>query len=119
VEVPAVSYREISGGGEPESSADIRARVIRARTIQQERFALEDLHTNARMRPGDVQRWCALDRRSQDLLERAIIRLGISARGWNRILKVARTVADLGDSADIAAEHLAEAIRYRSLDRRG
>ena len=116
VEVPAVPYREIAASEESEASTSIQKRIVRARDTQLRRLTEAGIHTNARMRPAHVRASCGLDRASESLLEQAITRLGISARGWNRILKVARTIADLDGSEAIAAGHVAEAIRYRRLD---
>jgi magnesium chelatase family protein len=118
VEVPAVPYKEIAGSEESEASASIQKRIVRARAAQLRRFGGAGINTNARMRPADIRACCVLDGTSESLLEKAITRLGISARGWNRILKVARTIADLDGSQTIAAGHVAEAIGYRRIDAR-
>ncbi len=118
VEVPAVRYRELSRTGEGESSADIRARVEAARTIQQGRFSRTPrVHCNAQMGPRLIRTHCALDAAGQRLIASVIDRLGMSARAHDRILKLARTIADLAGSDAIAVPHLAEAIQYRTLDR--
>jgi magnesium chelatase family protein len=119
VEIPAVSYREISSDAASESSASIQTRVIRAGEVQLHRFDGSPVRSNARMRPADLRRWCRLDAASERLLEQAITRLGLSARGWNRVLKVARTIADIDQAETIAVPHVAEAIRYRRLDTTG
>ena len=116
VEVPAVPYREIAGSQDSEASAAIRQRIVAARDAQRRRLAEAGIHTNSRMKPAHVRTWCGLDSECERLLERAITQLGLSARGWSRILKVARTIADLDGSEAIAAGHVAEAIRYRRLD---
>jgi magnesium chelatase family protein len=118
VEVPAVPYKEIAASEESEASASIQKRIVRARAAQLRRFGGAGINTNARMRPADIRACCVLDGTSESLLEKAITRLGISARGWNRILKVARTIADLDGSQTIAAGHVAEAIGYRRIDAR-
>ncbi len=118
VDVPAVPYREIAGGGPAESSIDIRKRIVRARDVQVARFAGGNRHTNARMLASEVETHCALNAEGERLLENAITHMGISARGWNRILKVARTISDLEGSEDISPTHIAEAIRYRTMDRK-
>ncbi len=112
VEVPAVPYKELRGDAAPTSSADIRARVERARAIQQARG-----HYNARMPARMVRKLCALDETGERTLEMAVRRMGFSARAHDRILKVARTVADLDESVNVSAKHVAEAVQYRSLDR--
>ena len=104
-------------GGEP--SATIRARVTAARALARDRFQGEpQLHCNAQMQSRHLRRWCSLDESSRTLLENAIRRLGLSARGTDRILKVSRTIADLDSAPEITATHLAEAIQYRTLDRK-
>ncbi|MCS6905894.1 MAG: magnesium chelatase, partial [Bacteroidia bacterium] len=103
--------------GEP--SAAIRERVLKARQMQQERFVNTPIHSNAMMPPALVQKICVLDKASELLLQKAMQKLKLSARALDRILKVARTIADLAGSKDIKCEHVAEAIHYRSLDREG
>ena len=118
VEVLPVPYNELSDTRRGESSADIRQRVIKARKIQEERFrSNHGIYSNAQMTPQLLQKHCGLDQRSQESLRNAMHRLGLSARAYDRILKVARTIADLEGSPNIQFEHLAEAINYRSLDR--
>jgi magnesium chelatase family protein len=112
VEVPAVPYKELRGESQAESSAQMRARVERARTVQQARG-----YYNARMPSRMIRKQCALDESGERTLEMAVRRMGLSARAHDRILKVARTVADLAQSEAISAKHLAEAVQYRSLDR--
>jgi magnesium chelatase family protein len=118
VEVPAVSLRELRGGpGEP--TTFVAARVLAARAIQRERFgAAAPTPVNAALGPEQLRRWCAVDPSGRQLLDTAFERLGLSARALDRVLKVARTIADLAGSDAIRAAHLAEAIQYRSLDRR-
>lgn len=118
VEVGAVKYRELSSERTGESSNAVRERVVKARTIQAERFARrEDVFKNADMGSKEIREHCAPDEAGQELLKMAMGRLGLSARAYDKILKVARTVADLAGSERIAPEHLSEAIQYRSLDR--
>jgi magnesium chelatase family protein len=117
VEVPALEYGELMREEPGEASAVIRARVERVRHLQQRRFTEEGTTCNAGMSAGQVREHCRLDRGSDDLLKSAVERLGLSARGITRILKVARTIADLEDCGRIEATHIAEAIQYRSLDR--
>lgn len=118
VEVPAVKYQELSDNRIGESSLSIRDRVVRARRIQSERFAEYDgIHKNADMHSKAIKKFCSLDNASQELLKIAMTRLGLSARAFDRILKVSRTIADLNNDSDIKAEHISEAIQYRSLDR--
>ena len=117
VDVPAVPYKDLKGEAPAEPSAAIRRRVVAARRIQAERFARSRIHCNAQMRNRHVKKHCGVDDVCQQLLENAIDKLGLSARAYNRILKIARTIADLDAAADIAAPHVGEAIQYRSLDR--
>ena len=118
VEVLPVPYNELSDIRRGEPSAEIRKRVMAARKIQEERYAAyPDIHSNAQMTTKMLQQYCNLDQRSREALHKAMRRLGLSARAYDRILKVARTIADLDGAADIQYEHLAEAINYRSLDR--
>ncbi len=118
VEVPAIKFNEISSDTPGEASEAIRTRVTGARAIQQERFKSDGIYANAQMRPRHLRKYCKIDQSCQALMETAMNRLGLSARAYNRILKVARTIADLENSENIASEHLAEAIQYRSLDRK-
>lgn len=117
VEVPLVDYRELSSKHSGEGSAAIRERIVAARGIQRERFAGSSTRTNAGMGPRQVRDGCELDAESSTYLEHAMEQLNFSARAHDRILKVARTLADLEGSARIAANHILEAIQYRSLDR--
>ena len=117
VDVPPIPVRELSGEGQQESSAQIRERVGAARARQTARYRRDGIFTNAQLKPRHLKKYCALDETGQDLLERAMAKLGLSARGYGRILRVARTIADLADVETIRSEHIAEAIQYRSLDR--
>ena len=119
IEVPAVKYRELADRGEGESSTEIVKRVEKAREIQRERFRGTKVHSNAQMSPRQIRRFCEPDAAGHRLLELVTERLGFSARAYTRILKVARTIADLEGSEAIREQHLAEAIQYRSLDRKG
>ena len=118
VEVPAVKFRAISGEQNGEGSEKIRERVIAARQRQLTRFTgRPGLVCNARMGRRDLKAHCALDEATLELLKRAMADLNLTARGYDRVLKVARTIADLAGAEKIAADHVAEAIQYRSLDR--
>jgi len=120
VEVTPVNFNELSSERLAEKSKLIRERVIAARNIQIERFGDKpDLHANAQMSPQMVRDICKITEAGQNLLKRAMEKLGLSARAYDRILKVSRTIADLAGSDDIKLEHLAEAIHFRSLDREG
>ncbi|MDR0927246.1 MAG: YifB family Mg chelatase-like AAA ATPase [Ignavibacteria bacterium] len=118
VEVPAVKYQDLAAKANGESSEFIRERVIKAREMQSERFAkMDGIHKNADMSSKDIRKFCELDDASQKLLERAMQRMGLSARAYDRILKVGRTIADLAGADSIQSFHISEAIQYRSLDR--
>ncbi len=118
IEVPAVKYKELSSKAEGESSQKIRERVVFAREIQMKRFAgRKGMFCNADMQSKEIQTFCKLDSAGEVLLKMAITKLGLSARAYDRILKVGRTIADLSHSTEIRPEHISEAIQYRSLDR--
>ncbi len=118
IEVPAVKYRDLASRDQSETSAEIRARVARARERQGARFrGKKGLYANAGMQVGDIRRFCLLDGAGEELLKTAITKIGLSARAYDRILKVGRTIADLAASDEIRPEHIGEAIQYRSLDR--
>jgi magnesium chelatase family protein len=119
IDVPSVNYRELRSNTIPESSADIRRRVIQARDVQLERFheGKERIYSNAQMGSREIRKYCELGTDSEHLLERAMVKLGLSARAHDRILKVSRTIADLSGTEAIEPGHIAEAIQYRTLDR--
>lgn len=118
VEVLPVPYNELSDTRRGEPSAEVRKRVVKARKIQEERYRnYPEIHSNAQMTTPLLQKYCVLDVQGQTALRNAMQRLGLSARAYDRILKVARTIADLDGSENIQSGHLAEAINYRSLDR--
>jgi magnesium chelatase family protein len=119
VEVPAVPYTELLDETQAEPSAAIRGRVARARGVQSERFARTRIFCNAQMASRHIRGHCRIDAASRRLLESAIDKLGLSARAHNRVLKIARTIADLEGTENIGAGHIAEAIQYRSLERGG
>ena len=120
VEVPAVKYKELSSMQLSESSQQIRSRVETTRRRQIHRFQnISGLYCNSRMGAKEIRAFCALDNQGQELLKTAITKLGLSARAYDRILKVSRTIADLAGADNIKAEHVSEAIQYRSLDRVG
>jgi magnesium chelatase family protein len=119
LEVPAVAYQDLVGARQEEPSTAIRARVERAREIQRHRFRGQaGLHANAHMGARDLRRHCRLSGAVESLLRDAVNRLGLSARAYHRVLKIARTIADLDEAADLDIQHVSEAIQYRSLDRR-
>ena len=118
IEVPAVKYKELSAETKSETSTEIRKRVIRAREIQHERFnGLPHIYNNGDMGAKEVRQYCRLDSAGAELLKMAMTKLGLSARAYDRILKVSRTIADLEKSENILSQHISEAIQYRSLDR--
>lgn len=119
IEVTPVPFSELSAERTSERSADMRERVIIARKVQQARYAGKKIHCNAQMGSKELREICRIDATGKALLEKAMDRLGLSARAYDRILKVGRTIADMAGSPDIRTEHLAEAIQYRSLDREG
>jgi magnesium chelatase family protein len=117
LEVPAVRYKELADERRGEPSAAIRERVNRARDVQRRRFAGRNIHCNAQMTTRDVERWCPAGAEGENLLRTAIEKLGLTARAYHRVLKLARTIADLAAEEAIAAGHISEAIQYRTLDR--
>jgi len=118
VEVPAIELRDLTIPAKEEASTSIRERVIRGRMIQLKRLAGEKRITcNARLTSRLIRKHCALDAASLDVLNQAMSNLSLSARAYDRILKVARTIADLAGASWIQADHVAEAVRYRTLDR--
>jgi magnesium chelatase family protein len=118
LDVPAVEFREIASKQEGESSASVRARIERARQVQQQRFGPKSkVRCNARMTAKQIRTHCAIDEAGENMLKMAMTELHLSARAYDRILKVARTIADLAEAEQIQAEHVAEAIQYRTLDR--
>ena len=118
VEVPSVKYRDLSDDRPGESSERVRGRVNKARDIQVKRLSEDGIYCNSQMKPRHLKRFCAVDDKTHSLLEHAVERLGLSARAYNRIIKVARTIADLDNRETIQAPDVAEAIQYRSLDRK-
>jgi magnesium chelatase family protein len=117
VEVPRIPHSELSDTRPAEASAAIRQRVERARSLQQQRFHGKRIHCNARMGPRQLQAYCQPDEEGHKLLQQVTEKLGLSARSYTRLLKVARTIADLAGCEEVAAKHLAEAVQYRSFDR--
>jgi magnesium chelatase family protein len=116
IEVPRVDYEKLSGDRIGESSESIRQRVQTARDIQQKRFSnngLSDIVCNADMRVGEIRQFCKLQNEGQSLMRSAMTQLNLSARAYHRILKLARTIADLAGSEEIQSVHLAEALQYR------
>ena len=118
IEVPAVKYEELEAKEAGESSEDIKKRVNAARQIQLDRYKSRGIYSNSQLTPDLMEAHCRLDSSGSELLRQAFDALGLSARAHSRILKVARTIADLAGENDIKAEHIAEAIQYRALDKK-
>ena len=116
VQVPSVDYASMRRKAVPESSAVVKARVNAARALQLRRFAGTSVTCNAHMPPAMIARFCALDRAGDALMQAAFERMGLTARSHDRILRVARTIADLDGAESIGPEHLAEAIQFRNTD---
>lgn len=119
LEAPAVEFKDLAGEAPSLGSRDLRALVASARAVQADRFAGRGLFVNAQMTGGQMKKWAPLSPAGLALLKQAMERLGLSARAYARITKLARTIADLEGAAEISPAHLAEAISYRALDRAG
>ena len=117
VEVKPVEYKKLKDD-KPETSKNIKQRVNKARKIQCLRYKKEKIYSNAALTPKMIEKYCIIDQESKDILEKAFNKLGLSARAYSRILKVARTIADLDESNNIQKQHILEAIQYRNLDRK-
>lgn len=118
IDVPSVPFRDLTGTSQGQSSFDISRRVIKARSLQENRFHKSKIHTNAMMNSRQIRKFCQIEEKSNLLLEMAMEKFGLSARALSRILKISRTIADLAGSQNIEQIHIAEAIQYRSLDRK-
>lgn len=118
VEVDNVTYDELQTDDLAEDSATIRERVNRARVVQEARLGASGKHTNSQMSPSDIKKYCKIDHQSTEMLRESFEKLNLSARAYNRILKVARTIADLDGSENITSRHIAESLQYRTLDRK-
>jgi magnesium chelatase family protein len=118
IEVPAVPFQELSASADGTSSAAMRQQVDKARLVQRQRFGVDNHRLNGKMTTRQLRKFCALDAEGRQLLQTAMDELGLSARAHDRILRVARTVADLEESEEIRPPHVIEAIGYRSLDRK-
>jgi magnesium chelatase family protein len=118
IEVTPVDFDQLTELRKAEESVNVRERVMKARDVQNDRYKdKENIYSNAQMSSTQVREWCQISNAGQQLLKTAMNKLQLSARAYDRILKVARTIADLAQSEEIKIEHLAEAIQYRSLDR--
>ena len=118
IEVPSIRYKDLTGKSSGETSRIIKERIERARFIQKKRFDGQDMQINARMTDKQIKVHCTIDEDSQNLIEMAVEKLGLSARAYTKILKVARTIADIEVEEKIQSSHIAEAIQYRNLDRK-
>lgn len=118
IEVTGVKYQKLESNNKIESSKDIQKRVNVARQIQRERYKDEKIYSNSELTPKLIEKYCQIDEESKKILQTAFEKLGFSARAYGRILKVARTIADLAGSTQINKSHIAEAIQYRSLDKK-
>lgn len=118
IEVNSIKYNKLNSNEKVETSEDIRERVNKARKKQNERYKDYNIFSNSELTPDMIEKFCKLDCKSKRLLQNAFEKLGLSVRAYGRILKVARTIADLEDSDNILEKHLAEAIQYRNLDRK-
>lgn len=119
LEIPSVSYDDLAKLADGETSAQMKERVNKARKIQLERYKAYGISSNSELTAGMLDKFCALGERENALLRNAFDRLGLSARAHSKILKVARTIADLAGCDDIKVDHIAEAIHYRNFDRKG
>lgn len=117
IDVDRVDFLDLSNKALEESSEEIKKRVEKARAIQTERFAGTSVHTNSKMNTKMINEYCRLTPDCEALVKLAFERYNMSARGYNRILKVARTIADLAGEKDIKQEHIAEALAYRNIDK--
>ena len=117
IEVPALPFHQLTSNQKNESSAEIRKRVNSVRAIQVERYKKEGIYCNAQLKAKQIRKYCSLDEEQNKIMKAAFDSLKLSARAYDRILKVARTIADLDNSDKIQSHHLAEAIQYRTMDR--
>jgi magnesium chelatase family protein len=118
IEVPSVNFNDISGSSQGESSASIKKRINKARRLQLERYKNDGIYSNSQLKTKQMAAYCAIGKKEKELLKNAFERFNLSARAYNRILKVARTIADLEGAEGIKLDHIAEAIQHRSLDRK-
>lgn len=118
IEVEAVDYKKLDREEKGETSEEIRKRVNKAREIARERYKEYGIYSNSELTPKLIQKYCKLGKKEKEVLENAFGKLGFSARAYSRILKVARTIADLDGKENIELSHIAEAIKYRDLDRK-
>ena len=117
IELPSIKYKELTDTRDAESSGIIKTRVEKVRAIQRERFKGDGIFYNAQMNTKLIKKYCSLEEDAKELLKLAMTELGLSARAYDKILKVSLTIADLAQAESICAVHIAEAIQYRSLDK--
>ncbi len=118
IEVTPVKYQKLDTTEKIENSEKIKNRVNKARKIQHERYIKDNIYSNSQLTPKLIEKYCTLDKQGKKILEMAFEKMGLSARAYGRILKVARTIADLDEKESIQTTHIAEAIQYRSLDKK-
>lgn len=118
IEVQAVDYKKLETEENPETSEEIRKRINKARKIGRERYKEYGIYSNSELTPELIEKYCKLGKKEKEVLKNAFEKLGFSARAYGRILKVARTIADLDEKENIELKHIAEAIKYRDLDRK-
>ena len=118
VEVSSIGYKKVKSEQKGESSDEIKERVEKAREIQRRRFKGKSIEFNSRMTEGELKQFCVLDAAGEDLLEKAYELYDMTVRGYHKVLKVARTIADLDKSEVITSKHISEAVCYRSLDKK-
>jgi magnesium chelatase family protein len=117
IELPSIKYNELSQTADAENSQTIKARVEKTRLIQNQRLEPEGIYTNSQMNPKLIKKYCQLENKASQLLRLAMTELGLSARAYDKIMKVSKTIADISGSEIIRAEHISEAVQYRSLDK--
>ena len=117
LEVPSLKYRELTQKPKAEDSTSVRERVKKTREVQKQRYCKEESSTNANLNPKQIEKYCQISQEAKELLKMAIYELGFSARAYDKVLKLGRTIADLAQVEQINAEHISEAISYRCLDR--
>ena len=118
IEVSPIQYETLSSNRESENSETIKQRVDKARIIQNERYKNDNIHSNSELTSDLLKKYCKLDKKSSEILKNAFEKFGLSARAHDKVIKLARTIADLDEEENILAKHIAEAIQYRNLDKK-